>query len=262
MKYLNFCVAILLCLVSLPLLAQTPKQIEDDLLKSFKRIDFWFEKTQDTTYDALRANDSLGKTNEVFAKKLISCIEKFPSTITYPFNSLKKNYLNISTSTDGRLRIYSWDDMTGGTMRYFENIFQYKSGTKTIAMHDASEAGGDYGPAYEILYTFKIQDKTYYLVTILEIGSSKDLEKGIQVFSIENGKLNTDTKIIKTKSGLHSQITYDYDLSRTSEKIHSEIHFDANTKSIYIPVVLENGKLTNNYITYKFTGQYFERVKN
>ena len=160
------------------------------------------------------------------------------------------------------MRIYSWDDMTGGTMRYFVNVFQYKSGTKTIAMLDAPGTGDDYRPAYEILYTFKTQGKTYYLVTTLEIGSSKDLEKGIQVFSIENGKLNTDARIIRTKSGLHSQITYDYDLSRTSEKIHSEIRFDTNTQSIYIPVVVENGRLTNRYIVYKFTGQYFERVKN
>ena len=69
-------------------------------------------------------------------------------------------------------------------------------------------------------------------------------------------------KIIKTKTGLHSQINYGYDLSKTDEKVTSEIHFDAGTQSIYVPIVLEQGKLTNKYIIYKFTGQYFERVKN
>jgi hypothetical protein len=44
--------------------------------------------------------------------------------------------------------------------------------------------------------------------------------------------------------------------------VTSEIYFDAGTQSIYVPVVLGQGKLTDKFILYKFTGQYFERVKN
>jgi hypothetical protein len=253
MKYLNFCLAFLLCLFSLSVIAQTPQQIESDLLKPFKNIFYYAEKND---------QDKSGEANDQFAKKLKSYCEKVPATLSYPFSSLTQEHLDISTSSDGHLRIYSWDIWSGGTMHFFENVMQYKTGAAIKAIIDTPKGDGDVRPNYNKVYTFQVSGKTYYLTVYLLIGSSKDLEEGIQVFSIENGKLNTDTRIIKTKSGLHSRIIYDYDLSRTSEKVTSEIHFDANTKSIYIPVVLENGKLTNNYIVYKFTGQYFERVKN
>jgi len=253
MKYLNFCFASLSCLFSLSSIAQTPQQIESDLLKPFKNIFYYAEKND---------QEKSGEADSQFAKKLKNYCEKVPATLVYPFNSLVKEHLDISTSSDGQLKIYSWDTWSGGTMHFFESVMQYKTGTTIKAVLDTPKGDGDVRPNYNTIYTFQAGGKTYYLTTYLLIGSSKDLEEGIQVFSIENGKLNTDTRIIRTKSGLHSQITYDYDLSRTSEKVHSQVHFDANTQSIYIPVVLNNGKLTDNYIVYKFTGQYFERVKN
>jgi len=253
MKYLNLHFTFSLCLISFSVVAQTTHQTEADLLKPFKNIFYYAEKND---------QNKSGEANDQFAKKLKSYCEKVPATLSYPFSSLVKEHLDISTSSDGQLRIYSWDTWSGGTMHFFENVMQYKTETTVKAVLDTSQGDGDVRPNYNKIYTFQANGKIYYLAVYLLIGSSKDLQKGIQVFSIENGTLNTDTRIIRTKSGLHSQITYDYDLSRTSEKVHSEAHFDANTQSIYIPVVLENGKLTNNYIIYKFTAQYFERVKN
>ncbi len=253
MKYLNLYFTAFCLFISSSLFAQSPQQIEADLIKSFKEIN-----------DDVGKNDyeHLGNANGQFANKLKSYAEKNPTTINYPFNQLKKQPISILSSADGLFRIYSWDNEGGGTMRFFENVFQYKSGTGTIAAIDAPGPDGDNRPGYQKLYTFKANGKTYYLATTLEIGSSKDIGGGIQVFSIENNELNADMKIIKTKTGLHSQINYGYDLSKTDEKVTSEIHFDAGTQSIYVPIVLEQGKLTNKYIIYKFTGQYFERVKN
>ena len=261
MKYLNFYLIILFLFISTALFAQTPRQIEADLLKSCKKISYWQDKAFGAATDTQGALDSMGNADDVFAKKLKQCAEKFPQTITYPFNSLKKEFVDISTSTDGLFRIYSWDNMEGGTMRYFVNVFQYRSGTKTIAILDAPGPDGDNRPNYYQIYTFKTRNKTYYLALTLAIASGRIHEGGIVVFSIDDGKLNTDAKIIKTKTGLHNQITYGYDPTLTEEKINSNIHFDTATQSIYIPVVLGQ-KLTNKYIIYKFTGQYFERVKN
>ena len=36
--------------------------------------------------------------------------------------------------------------------------------------------------------------------------------------------------------------------------------YDAVKKIIYIPIVLDNGKVTNRYILYQFNGQYFEHI--
>jgi hypothetical protein len=248
------------CLLAPNLFAQTPSAIEADLLKSYKQIDYWYGKQ-----DADSTGTALGKlydANDLFAKKLQGYIAKYPATIGWPFNSLVKSQVDISTSDDGLFRIYSWDSLTGGTMHYFESVFQYKTASGVAAVIDTPKGDGDNRPNYDKLYTFKTGNKTYYLAIIFMIGSTKACEGGVQVFSIGDGKLNDDTKVIKTHSGLHSQITYGYDRSVTSEKTNAEVYFNTKTQSIYIPVVSVAGKLTNNYIIYKFTGQYFERVKN
>jgi hypothetical protein len=260
MKVLSLILFSFLCFISYDLSAQTLKQIENDLLRSFKRIDYWDQQRSKDT--SMAWSDSLEKANDVFGKKLKDYTQKYPATITYLFSLLVKEHLNIISSTDGLFRIYTWDTWTGGTMHFFENVMQFKSGENTISTLVPRGVEGDGGPYYDKLYTFKANSKTYYLTTWLAIGSTRDYVRGIQTFSIENGKLNTAAKIIKTRTGLHSEINYEYDLVRTDEKTNSTIHFDLKTQSIYVPIVLGQGKLTNNYIIYKFTGQYFERVKN
>jgi hypothetical protein len=87
---------------------------------------------------------------------------------------------------------------------------------------------------------------------------------GLQIFDIENEKLNQDLKLIKTASGLHSKLYYDFDFFSVVDIPYGKrptIYFDAATQTIHVPVVVDKGKVTNRYITYKFTGQYFEKVK-
>lgn len=201
MKYLNFCLAFLLGTFSLSVFAQTPQQIESDLLRPFKNIFYYAEKND---------QDKSGEANDQFAKKLKSYCEKVPATLSYPFSMLVKEHLDISTSTDGQLRIYSWDTWSGGTMHFFENVMQYKTGG-----------------------------------------------------TIDDGKLN-DAKIIKTRSGLHDGLHCDYDLGSVVNVEYNKRpapRFDEKTNTIYLPMIDGNYKMTNKFILYKFTGQYFERVK-
>lgn len=250
MKTLKLFVLICCCFSGVNLFAQTPATIEADLLKSFKKIDA-------ASQDNAAANDEFGK-------KLFDYAKRYPATIAYPFNLLKKEHLDISTSDDGLFRIYSWDTEGGGTMHFFENVFQYKSGAKTVAVLDTPKGDGDNRPNYTKLYIFKANNSTYYLTVYLTIGSTKDAGQGIQVFTIENGKLNPDAKIIKTGSGLHSRLYYDYNFMSVVNIAYGSrpsVYFDPATKTIHIPLVEAGGKVTRQYITYKFTGKYFERVK-
>jgi len=252
-------------LTSLNVFAQTPKAIEADLLKSFKKIDYWDEKSHNDTTDKIMAEeDSLGVANELFAKKLKHYAEKNPETINQTFAQLIKNGLGISTSSDGLFRIYSWDTEEGGTMQSFENIFQYKTGGKTLAVIDSPKADGDFCNTYTKILTVEDNKQHYYVANSLFIESSRYYSEGIQVFTIENEKLNDHAKLIKTKSGLHSNINYEYDLSSVEDmnKI-PEIIFNHALNTIEMPIVDTKGKfIKNKFITYKFTGQYFERVKN
>jgi hypothetical protein len=260
MKYLNLLLLFFGCLLSANLLAQTPMQIEDDLLKSFNRIDHWYQKTNNTTYVA-SASDSLFQANDAFARKLEHYGGKFSSTLTYPFNLLKKD-LDIPTSSNGLFRIYSWDTETGGTQHFFENVFQYKSGTKTTAEIDTLKSEGYAN--YQKIYTLKVNGKSYYLAIYLFIESSKYAGNGIHVYTIKNGEL-ISPNLIKTHSGLHNDLSYEYDFGSVVDVDYEKRprpYFDEKTKIIYLPLVDGNGQMTKRFILYKFTGQYFERVKN
>jgi hypothetical protein len=251
------------CFITSDLLAQSPKAIEADLLKSYRKIDYWYQRTYDTTSAKFAAGDSLSKANNVFGKKLKDYTTRYPSTIIYPFNSLIKEHLDISSSIDGLFRIYSWDTYLGGTEHDFRNVLQYKSNSKTnsILELDTSYKNDDnYVFYYSKIYTYKRNNKTYYLGVYNGIFSSHDLGEGIRVFSINNGKLANE-KLIKTQSGLHNELSYYWDYFSAKAK-KGDITFDPLTGAISLPVVVENGKVTNKRILYKFTGQYFERVKN
>ncbi|MFD2872374.1 hypothetical protein ACFS5N_07850 [Mucilaginibacter ximonensis] len=238
--------AAFICLsFSITAFAQTPKAIEADLLRLLKKID--------------SNSPEIDKANDDFAKKLKYYTEKYPATLDQSFESLKKAHLDISTSTDGLFRIYSWDTWTGGTMHYFESLFQYKSGNGTISTIDMPKTEGDSRPNYYKMYTFTANTQKYYLAIWLNIGSTKLGMNGVKVFSIINGKLRDDIKLIKTVTGMHNQLYYEYD-NGWYEKF--DINFDAATKTIQLPLITGDSKPTSKFITYKFTGKYFEKVKN
>ena len=249
--FLLFCC----CFIASDLLAQSTKSFEPDLLRSFKKIAYWRDNQYSDTTGTLV--DSLANANNVFAKKLKHYSEKFPLSITNSFDSLKE-YLYISTSADGLFRIYSWDTWTGGTMHFFENVMQYKSGTITKAIIDTPKEEGDSRPNYYKMYTFKANGKSCYLAVYLFIGSSIDIAEGIHIYTIEKGKL-VDVKLIKTHSGLHGDLSYEV---QTNSYDRPRIHFDSATKTVYLPLVDEDNNFTSKFIQYKFTGQYFERVGN
>jgi hypothetical protein len=259
MRAFAFFVFVGCCLVSISAFSQTPKQIEADLLKSFKQIQYWNEKRyEDTTYHS-EYEDSLDDANKVFGKKLKYYAEKYPTTIMQNFALLKKEYLGISTSSDGLFRIYSWDTEEGGTMRSYENVFQYKSGNGTFAVLDTP--GVD--PTYYKILTVKSNPQPIYAANFLYTESSRYHDEGIQIFKIEGTKLNVQYKAINTKSGLHNQISYEYDLSSVKDFNNiPSIIFNSSQQTIKLPIVDVKGRFTKGSITYKFTGKYFERVKN
>jgi len=261
MKPWSLIAFLFLFLVSVNCCGQTPKSVEADLLKSFKKIDYWFEKEQQAPMGAF---DSLKKANDVFGKKLKYCTSKYPFTLHQTFGLLKKEYLGVLSSSDGLFRIYSWDRLTGGTMHFFENVIQYKfqSKTNSILNVDTSGGEGDYIYDYSNVYTLKVDDKTYYLAIYNGVFSTRVMEKGVQVFSIENGKLNNNAKLIKTTSGLHGRLSYEYDLGPIiDESIDDDVHYEPALKTISIPLI-DGDKVTKGRIKYKFTGKYFEKVKN
>jgi hypothetical protein len=257
-----FIVFSFLALISLNSLAQTRERIENDLYKSFKKINYWTEKRNG---GVIEASDSLETANNAFDEKLKYYAGKYPFTIDLKFSSLKKENLGISTSSDGLLRIYSWDTQTGGTMHIYNDLLQYKVHNKTYStnLRDITNES-DNGSSYDDIYSLKENGKTYYLVQHSSIYDSHSWSVGIRIFSIENGKLNKNVEIIKTEDGLSGEIGCYYNeknIDNDDRNENGDFHYDESTKKIYLPIISGNGEKYNDYIIYKFTGQYFEKFK-
>lgn len=237
----------------------TLKAIEDDLHKSYlKLLDLKFNNTSTSYYDSLET------ANNIFREKIQSYTSNYHLTLTYNFDSLRKDIFIIS-SEDKLFRIYSWDTWLGGTMHEFANVFQYKSGEKVYSklLYDSTEEVA-YIPFYSRIYSLKANGKTYYLAINTGIYSTKDASQSIKVVTIEHNSLNDKVKLIKTQSGLVNSITVEYDFFSVVDRPERPlrlIEYEPKKKIIRIPIVLENGKVTERFILYQFTGQYFQRIK-
>ena len=207
--------------------------------------------------------DSLDKENSIFSNKIIKYTSIYPQTLTFKFDSLSKDNIDIVSSEDDLLRIYSWDTWMGGTMHYFNNIYQYKSGEKVFSKFCNFDNGGP-SCFYSQIFTIKANHKTYYLAINNGIGSTRDAVQSIQIFTIENDSLNDTIKLIKTKNGFVNSIDVDFNFFSVVDRPERPlklIKYDSERKIIYVPIVYEDGKVTDRFILYKFTGKYFEHIK-
>jgi hypothetical protein len=235
-------------------------EIENELQKSYKKIQ------SDRLGNDTIAWDSLESDNKIFKEKITKYISTYPETLTYEFDSLKKENIHIVTSDDKLFRIYSWNTWLGGTMEDFENIFQYKSNTKVFYKNSLDKTSNewDYVPFYSQIFTLKTDEKTYYLVIKNGSYSSKDASQSIQIFAIENSNLIDSIKLIKTQKGLTNSIDVPFDFFSVVDRPERPlklIKYDNEKRIIYIPIVYENGKVTDRFILYKFTGEYFEHIE-
>ncbi|SDE55424.1 hypothetical protein SAMN05216464_107144 [Mucilaginibacter pineti] len=260
MKTFTLIVVFCCCLFSASVFAQnSPQAIEGDLLRIFKKVNYYGAHKKEW-----KAIDSLQKMNRMFAFKLKYYTTKYPFTITQNFTELIKERLVIASSADGLFRTYSWDTRLGTTGYSFSNVVQYKVKGQTTALLKIDSADKKAAPSfwYSKVYTFAANGKTYYMATFNTIYSAARAAQGLRIFVIENGKLVTNPPLIKTPSGVYSQLHYDYNFPSIADwTSFPTINFDKATKTLSTPLVDYSGKMTRKFITYKFNGRFFEKMK-
>lgn len=259
---MNVKYAILILILSSKIVfAQSLKTVENILNESFQKIDYWgsTDRTEKHSFDSLYAS------NAKFEKLLLKYTSTFPETINHNFELLKKNGLQIATSEDGHFRIYSWDDETGGTMRFFKNVYQYKVDKKIFSKTSPKYDKRDAGCFYYQINDINSGKNKFYITQCTAILSSGLSYHAVKMFSIEDSKLDDNAKLIKTKTGIRNQIGYEVDLTSSTNRDravdHYKIEYDEKNKVISIPLILENSKVTEEKIRYQFKGKYFEKVK-
>lgn len=239
---------------------QSDAKIERELVGHIENIQKW------SVYGSEPKEDLLSKENEIFADKLLKYTQN-ASTLDYKFGELKK-LMYISTSEDGKLRIYSWDTEDGGTMHNFDRVYQYRGADGKVYSKTDELSEGDAGSFVYDIFTLDASGGKVYLVCSDAILSTSDVGQSVNLFKIENASLNDEIKLIKTKTGLQNSLGFEYDFFSVSDRPERPIKlisYDKAAKSIKIPVVLKDekfqyGKVTNKFIVYQFDGKYFVKV--
>jgi hypothetical protein len=239
---------------------QTQNNLERELVKLYAKVN------DNSGYKSDTDNDLLAKANDDFKAKVLE-YTKIASTLKHNFSELGKE-ITITTSQDGKFRSFSWDRLDGGTMHFFETVYQFqgKDG-KVYSQSVETEEGNAEGFVKDI---FSVQTKlgNVYLVVKTAIGSTQDRYEGVELFRIDGNKLNDGVKLFKTKSGLTNSIGFSYNFFSVVERKERPVElilFDKKTKVLKIPVVIEtekflNGEVTDKFISYKFNGTHFVKV--
>jgi len=245
------------CFIPFSTLAQKPKVIEEDLLRQLNKFVYWEGKINNYKPDG--SSDSTENAIYEFGLKLKYYAGKCPDSLSRILGKI-----GGLSSDDGQMQILSWDTYSGGTQHTFENVIGYRSGQRTKFILDTTNNQGDYVYAYDKLFSLKVERKTYYLATYYGIFDLYSRGEGIKIFSIEDGKLNDQVKLIKTKKGLRNKLYYSYNQLLTNSDIlsYTTMEYDPKLKTITFPVISKGGLETDKTISYKFNGQYFEKVKN
>lgn len=243
---------------------QSTAQIEKELISAVKEIQKY------GTYAGAYDGEKLTKAQSDFETKLLK-YTKNPATLQYKFAELGK-VMFIATSANGRYRIYSWDLEDGGTMHDFARVYQYQGAdgkvySKTDESTGAEEEDG-VGSFVTDIFNLDTKSGTVYIVCSTFIGSTQDHGQSADLYKIDGSRLNDKVKLIKTKSGLTDSLSFGYSFFSVVD--HKErpirlIYFDAKTKTLKIPVVIEDqefrtGRVTNRFISYRFDGTYFVKV--
>ncbi|HTD40973.1 MAG TPA: hypothetical protein VK671_10160 [Mucilaginibacter sp.] len=243
---------------SLKSFGQSADSIETDLARSYARARGAYLS------NTLNVSQQFPQEYSSFIKKLLYYSSAKPSTISYPFNLPLQHQITILSSDDSLFRIYSWHyDDTSDWLFPCGDVLQYKWRDKTFSKSDTLEKAGVY-----CIQQFTLRDhgKTYYLCVYVNPVSHEVKRQSIVAFTIEDGKLINDVKIFKTDKGLTDKIDVDISVSRriVKQKWKSESAFSFNPQILTVgfPEHIENDDQPIGHIIYKFTGQYFERVKN
>jgi len=176
-------------------------------------------------------------------------------TIESHFTQAENMGLMSMISEDKLFRLYAWDTWTGNTMHYFNALAQFRFGNNANikVLNDISDTTkpndpGSYFTELNTIHTRK--GKTIYLVTGCTVASAHDKAQGISAYAIENGALK-NVPFLKTKKHIADHLDFVYDVSYDSlTSIIISIHFSSDKKILYIPVVMPNGHLANEYWIY------------
>lgn len=257
MNIMRFFAAVLaLVIISLPSFAQSGKAIEAEILRHLNAIS--------TNADKGKIRD---RENKLLKQKLLK-YGRGASTLKYDFRGLTDK-LYVATSKDGKFRIYSWDTESGGSMHFFDGVYQYQTSKGKVFAKAFIDRGTAARGFYSQIFQVDLGKGKAYLANSNLILSNSLMHQDIETFAIEGEKLNTNLRLIRTTTAMRNSVGFDYDFFSVVDRPERPIKlfsYDESKKQLRFPIVLEDkkfpngGRVTNKFITYRFNGKYFVKV--
>ena len=235
--------------------------VEKDTIPDFSQEEnslIQIQKQIDTAFGNLR-NDSLVQiASENFTEAFTSFIEKNEKTLYYPFDSLQTYpSVRISTSADRKLRVYSWDNNSGGTMRFFNQVLQYQTShkVKTVIRHSHQDPQSFFSKIYTV-YTSEHQP--VYLVISNGIYSTSDITQSITAYEIKDNNLEKKT-VFKTKRELLNQINVPFNFRSVADRPERPVEvISVQNNLLKVAYVKEGGEVTSKHLLYEWDGNLFQ----
>lgn len=249
---------VLLLLISTKCFAQSLEESEGKICHYFDRINYWDLNVLNDK------DDSLSIYNDALFSYLTSFLSSNPSSIEAKFELANSKNLHVLTSADGKFRIYCWNTQQGGTMQFFRTIYQFSNLNKVFVLPIGIEEEDDNGSFCYDLNQISINDKAYYIISSVSIGSSAVYYYQIAIKTV-NDSILTDSPIIKDGAKMKSDIGYEIDLANNANRENGnardnmQLDYDREKNLIILPFINDNDKVTEKKIRYKFNGKYFAR---
>lgn len=176
--------------------------------------------------------------------------------------------VKVATSPDKKLRSFSWDLATGGTLHEFAGVIQTQDNQGNIVLTNTLPKDNEVGLVSAIhQMTLKNQSSPVYVINQYMIGSTALRMQQLNLYQLNNGILQP-ANLIQT-SQLSDSLSFGYNDFSTPKawKDKKLIQVDNQKHQISIPVILDKtndgmGEVTEKRIVYQYNGKVFERVKN
>ena len=155
-------------------------------------------------------------------------------------------------------------------MHDYANVFQYqgKSG-RVYSWTDPDNENTSGGPFYTDIFEVTTRTGPIYLASSTFIASTSMHGQSLNALRIDGEKLDQKANVIKTRSGVTNEVGITYDFFSVADRPERPVKlflFNAAKKEFRFPVVIEDeetflGRVTDKFITYRFNGKYFVKVK-
>lgn len=235
--------------------SQSLKSIESDLINKIKKVQYWtINHTYTTNIDR---DKELIKANNELAKSLLFYTTHNSSTLLSEFTQLQRNGMSIVSSSDKKLKIYSWDDGTGGTQRFWEAIYQYKTVGGSKSERRMREGSDDCGGKFNQIYVADLSRKKYYLAKFSSTYMSNYFGQTLKVLRINSNKLILNDLIFNIDGKLLSQISFSYWVNILLPDTDFIAYNNLNNTIAIPKSELKNKIITEKKRIYKFNGAVF-----